>query len=320
MYLPKDKRQPDFQYGDHLARILREGTPTKHPFQKEGRRVLLTLPPLVYKLENGVPLITDRYLPFSKTLSPISEMFAFVNGVRKGAEMLERGVRYWQTWVKREKTDIFGLEPDDMGDGSYGPGFNQRVYTWEDVPGHPDGGRFRVEIFHQFDHLVKQIKEMPYLSTHKVTCWTPHYCLQHKTLQRKVVVAPCHGDIQITILGNKLNLTMTQRSGDYPVGVPADIFMYAALTIGLGQVTGFEPDNLIIRVVDAHIYEDQIPEVEDMVWADKQERIRRVPKPFPTLTLTDEGKEIRDINEFRAKHFLLQEYEYHPARNIPVTE
>src|SRR5258708_5933758 len=186
---------------------------------------------MVFDLAHGFPTMTERYMPFSKTLSPIGEMLAFIHGAHTQDEMESWGVKWWKIWTTPEKCAIFGLEPGDIGPGSYGPGFNAKEFIWQAVGGHPDGGRYVSRVFRQFEHLIREIKENPYLSTHKISPWIPHYCLQHSGLQRKVTVAPCHGDIQITILDDEMTLTMTQRSGDYPVGVPADIMMYAALLI-----------------------------------------------------------------------------------------
>lgn len=306
-------RKPDTQYQDHLKEILMHGEYTKHPHQPVGRRVLLTLSPMVFNLANGFPLITEREMRFAKTLTPIAEMLAFVHGVRTGTKMKEWGCGWWKRWTTPEKCATFGLQPDDLGDGSYGPGFNPRVFEWIDIPEHPDGGRWEFKIFRQFEHLVREIKENPYLSTHKISPWLPQYCLQHSGLQRKVVVAPCHGDIQVTIIGDRMTLNMTQRSGDYPIGVPADIMMYAGLLIILAHVTGYKPHKLVHRVVDAHLYEDQIPNVEEL--------IERKPFPFPTLHLTDEGRKIDNLYDFRHTDFELRDYKAHPEiPGIPVTE
>lgn len=315
LYLPKDDRTPDTQYRDQLRRIVNEGKYTKHPFQPVGRRVLLTLPPMVFDMKNGFPLVTERWMPFSKSFTPISEMLAFINGVRTGKEMREWGVNWWSRWLTPDKCAIFGLAPDDMGDGAYGPGFNSPKFEWENVEGHPDGGRWVPQPFNQFYHLIKQIKEFPFLSTHKISCWIPHYCLQHSDLQRKVVVAPCHGDIQVTILGEELHLTMTQRSGDFPVGVPADIMMYATTLIMLAQLTGYKPGQLIYRVIDAHVYENQIDHLQPIIDGSRE------PFKFPELHLTSVGADTKSIFEFRKNHFELHGYEYHAAiPDIPITE
>jgi thymidylate synthase len=321
-YLPRERQQLNFQYRDHLQRILENGEPTQHPYQPTvRRRVLLTLPPMIFNLAHGIPIITERNMPFAKTLTPIAEMLAFIHGARTAEEMEAWGVKWWRTWTTPEKSGIFGLKPGDMGDGSYGAAFNAPEYIWEDVPGHPDGGRYNPKPFDQFQNMILEIRDEPYLSTHKVTSWLPHHCLQHKGRMRRVVVAPCHGDVQVTILGDKLILRMDQRSGDYPVGVPADILMYAALTIMIAHVTGYKPHMLIHSVHDAHIYENQIPYVEQMIWTDKENEIKRVPMVFPTLHLTEEGRQVSELRDFRVCHFELRDYESHPAiKGIPVTE
>ncbi len=307
------ERYPDKQYISQLREILNRGEFTKHPKQDVGRRVLLDLRPLVYDLSNGFPIITERYMPFSKSLAPISEMLAFIHGAHTRDEMERWGCKWWRTWTTPEKCAVFGLEAGEMGPGSYGPGFNQQVFEWQAVEGHPDGGRYVPHVFRQFEHLVKEIRENPFLSTHKISPWVPHHCLQHSELKRKVVVAPCHGDIQVTVLGDKLNLTMNQRSGDYPIGVPADIMMYGALTIMLAHVTGRTAHRLIHRVTDAHLYENQIPHVEKL--------IERRSYPFPTLHLTSDGEKVTDIFDFRTSHFELRDYQYGPAMpEMPVTE
>lgn len=287
-------RTHDHQYQDCLIRLFREGRHTQHPKQPIGRKVVLDLAPMTFDFSNGFPVITERRMDFWK--KPIAELLAFINGVRTFSGLREWGVTWWDQWLKNGK--YFGLEPDDLGPGSYGAAFH-------DFPT-PDGP------FNQFENLIAEIKENPYLSTHKVTSWIPQLCLQHEGLVRKVIVAPCHGDIQVTILGDKLTLRMDQRSGDFPVGVPSNIIQYAALTIMLGHVTGFEPETYIHVVRDAHYYDNQLENVREL--------ITRTPRPFPTLHLTEEGQQITNLFDFRPDHFELRDYDPHPPiKGIPVT-
>ena len=243
-YLPYKKRKPNLSYKKQLGRILREGVYTKTPFQTKGTYTLLTLPPMVFPFSNGFPVITERKIGFWR--KPIAELLAFINGVRTGDELAKWGCNWWgEQWATPEKCATFGLEAGDLGPGSYGAAF----HIFPTV----DGGSFN-----QFEHLVQQIRDFPSVRTHVVTPWIPQYVLQHTGLQRKVVVAPCHGWIQITILDGKLTLRMDQRSGDFPIEVPSNIIQYAALTIMLGHVTGYEPHSYIHSVHDAQIYEDQV--------------------------------------------------------------
>lgn len=308
-----EMRQPDWQYHRNMRTILYEGELTGNPKQDTGTITHLCLPKMEYDLRNGAPVITERDIgKFWKV--PIAELLAFIHGVRDANVLAEQwGVKWWsKQFATPERCATFGLEAGDMGAGSYGAGFNPTKFNWEEVENHPDGGRWIPNQFRQFEHLIKQIKWAPAMRTHRITPWLPQYCLQHEELERKVVVAPCHGDLLVTVIDDKLTLQMVQRSGDWPIGVPSNLVQYTALTIMIAHVTGFEPRTFIHVPQDAQIYTNQIPWVEEI--------IRRKPKPFPTLHLTEEGKQVTDLFDFRPDHFELREYNPHPAiKDIPVT-
>ncbi|MBI4119175.1 MAG: thymidylate synthase [Parcubacteria group bacterium] len=295
IYLPYEQRTRDFQYRQTLRQIIREGVHTKNEFQTTGTLTSVTTRNMVFRLANGAPLITEREIGFWRR--PISEIIGFINGAHTLEELRKYGDKktwasWWARWASEHKCGQFRLEPGDLGPGSYGAGY------------HHDG-------FNQWYHLVKQIRERPWLRTHRVTPWIPKYCLQHSELQRKVVVAPCHGDVQVTILDGKMFLRMDQRSGDVPIGIPSNMIQYAALLLMLAQVTGYEPHTIIHSIHDAQIYEDQVPYIKRL--------IRRRPNPFPTLRIMD--TKIDDLFAFRPEHFELTDYNPHPAMNdIPVTE
>jgi len=298
LYKNLGNRTPDTSYKDSLKRILLDGEQTRNPYQTKGRKALLTLSPMVFMLDNGFPVITERKVGFWR--KPIGELLAFIHGVRDARELADKwGVNWWRDqWATPEKCADFGLEPYDMGPGSYGASL---CYTL------PNG-----QIFRQYEHLIAAIKERPDVITHKVTTWIPHYCLGHKGNKRQVVVAPCHGDVEVTIIGNELTLRMDQRSADFPIGVPSNIIQYAALTIMIAHVTGYTPHRYIHSAHNAQIYDDQIDATEELI---QRESFR-----FPSMHLTDDGKKIKNIFDFRPDHFELRDYISGPAMgNIPVT-
>jgi thymidylate synthase len=297
-YRPFELRTPNTQYKRALQKILKHGVVMKHPHQNTARRVLPTLGPMFFKLSNGFPIITERKISFWK--KPIGELLGFIHGVRDANELAEKwGVNWWRDqWATPEKCAQFGLEYPDMGPGSYGGVFQYQT---------PDG-----VVFNQWKHVIQQIKEQPYRSDHRVVAWIPHLCLSHSELQRQVVVAPCHGDVQITILGNRLYLRMDQRSVDFPIGEPSNIIQYAALTIMIAHVTGYEPYMFTLSPHDSQIYVDQ----EDYV----REIVRRKTLPFPSVYLTEEGLAVKDLFDFKPDHFELRDYHPNPAiTGIPVT-
>ncbi len=59
-YKPLAERTPDTQYKEATRRVRDEGQYMKNPFMANGRYAHFWLNPLVYKYENGIPLITER--------------------------------------------------------------------------------------------------------------------------------------------------------------------------------------------------------------------------------------------------------------------
>lgn len=295
MYKPYDQRTPDTQYHDIVQRILDEG---EWSDTRQGPRAKTLIGvQMRFRLENGFPVITDRSIK-SFWQKPIGELCAFINGARTREQLAEFGCTWWDAWTSEEKTSKRGLETGDIGPGSYGAAFH-------DFPT-ADGGSFN-----QFKHVVEQIKELPELRTHFITPWVPQYIVRGKGKQQKVTIAPCHGWVHVRVFGEKLHLHMFQRSGDVPIGVPSNMIQYAALALMLEQLTGYEAVEYVHTISDAHIYEDQVEHILPM--------LEREPLRLPTVTLTEAGKQITDIHDFRMEHFELSDYDPHPSiPKIPV--
>jgi thymidylate synthase len=294
-YKPYLEREPDGQYQAMLRRILEHG---EFSDTRQGPRAQTLIGvQMHFGLANGFPLITDRSLK-SFWRKPIGELCAFINGARTVEQLAEFGCTWWGPWTSEDKTRSRGLEPGDIGPGSYGAAFH-------DFPTAEGAG------FDQFKHLVEQIRELPELRTHFVTPWIPQYIGRGKGKQQRVTIAPCHGWVHVRIINRRLHLHMFQRSGDVPIGVPSNMVQYAALALMLEQLTGFEAAEYVHTISDAHIYEDQIEHLQPM--------LEREPRRLPTVTLTDEGRRVKDIHDFRAEHFELADYDPHPAiPKIPV--
>lgn len=299
---PYNSRIPDTQYRDLLKKILDNGVRTNT--QQETDAITYMAPgSMHFKMENGFPMITERNMSpkASNTLKvtiwqqAVGEILAFINGARTLKQLEDFGCSWWEPWGTEAKCKKRGLETGDLGPGSYGAAFHDFPIA--------DG-----KTFNQFKNIVEQIKEFPHLRTHFITPWIPQYTIRGTGKQQKVVVAPCHGWVHLRILDNKMTLHMIQRSGDVPVGVPANMIQYSALLLALAQATNTEPYEYIHTISDAHIYVDQIPAVEEM--------LKREPVSFPTMTINPNKK---DLFDFRIDDFTLSDYHPHPGiRGIPV--
>lgn len=295
IYLPHDQKAADVQYRTRLNEILTMGEIISQTPQDVPAITLIGMPPMVFKLKNGVPLITERAIPFWR--SAIGEICAFINGVIE-QNVLEKefGCPWWKPWVTEQKTQKIGVEPNTLGSASYGGAFSN----------FPQPGSTG---FNQVQHAVEQLRMYPHIRTVHITPWIPFWIGRGGF--QKAVVSPCHGWMFFRVINDRLWLQMHQRSADFPVGVPANMIQYAALLIMFGHVTGYTPDTFVHSFFDAHIYENQTSHVQEMS--------RRTPKRFPSLMLNEEGLAIKNILDFRPKHFELEDYNPHPAiKDIPV--
>lgn len=294
-YRPVEERKASEEYRAVLSTILAEGI--RVPTRQGPAALTVMQAAMRFPLAEGFPVITERSMG-SFWRKPIGELCAFVNGATTVDEFAAFGCDWWGAWTTPEKTLKKGLSPGSLGPGSYGGAFH-------DFPTAEGGG------FDQFAHLVEQIRELPHDRTHFVSPWIPQYQTRGTGKTPRTTIAPCHGWVHVRVLDGGLHLHMFQRSGDVPVGVPSNMIQYAALALMLESLTGVPAVGYYHTISDAHIYEDQVDAVEAM--------LAREPRPFPTVTLTSEGRAVDDIHDFRAEHFEIADYDPHPGiRRIPV--
>jgi thymidylate synthase len=296
-YLDWELRRPDVQYRNILQQIMQEGVdgPTR---QDEPCRTSPWPFTMNFDFTNGFPVITERDITaFWST--PIDELFAFINGARTEPVMRAFGVKWWKRWGTPAKCLKRGLTPGDFGPGSYG-------WVLHDYPS-PDGLPFD-----QFFELVEQIKRFPDERRHMTTTWSPPYVFRTRNENSYVTIAPCHGSlVKVRILNGKLYLQMVQRSADMVVGVPSNMVQYAALTLAIASLTGFEPAGFSHILLDPHIYHNHFKFV-----ATQLEREARI---FPEVRLNPSAAAVDSIHRFRGHHFALEGYQPHPAiDDIPV--
>ena len=299
-YRPYSERTPDEQYKNLIRAVLQHGIKGPSPMVDEsGKEVdsidLLGAPVMRFDiLKNGVPFLTERDIKFWKT--PIGELLGFINGARTQEELEEFHCKWWKNWCTEKKCAKRGLEPGDLGPGSYGAAFA----SFPTAEG---------KTYNQFAEIIKQMKERPELKTHLISPWIPQYIIRNKDHQQKVVVCPCHGWMHFRILNGKLHLVMFQRSCDVLIGCPSNWVRYSALLLAMSEVLDLEPGEFVHMVSDAHIYENQLP------WA--EEILARESKPFPTLKIVNSHDNIFD---YRIDDFELSDYNPEPAiKGIPVT-
>lgn len=298
-YLPYEQRTPSTAYRDMLRAIRDAGVRVE---TKQGKQALaLAGHCMRFPLADGAAIITERSIS-SFVHKAIGELCAFINGARTLEELAAFGCDWWGPWATPEKCEARGLQPGDLGPGSYGHAF--RNFT-TDLDGEDPG-------FDQLPHLIRKLKDLPLDRTAVLSPWIPNANHRERGVRSRNTIAPCHGWIHALVFGDKLHLIHNQRSGDTPIGVPSNMAQYTALGLMIEHLTGYELVEYVHWIQYAHIYADQLPYVEEM--------LAREPRALPSLRLTAQGREVEDIHDFRPEHFELSDYHPHPPiGKIPVS-
>lgn len=309
-----EERNPDWQYHQLLDRVVNEGKTAKSGMDEESKEVIGHI--MRFDMQNGFPMITERDLTASMKQDPetyesdeshkefrfgakqgLGEIIGFINGARTIEELEQYGNKWWKFWATEEKCAKRGLEPGDLGPGSYGVAFH-------DFP------MANGETFNQFAAIIEQIQQRPELRTHIVTPYIPYNLVRLEGQKQQVVVVPCHGDLRFDIDtdNEELSLVHKQRSADTPVGLPFNMVHYGALMTMMSQVTGYKPKELVYMIDNAHVYKRHYETAEEI--------LTREPQPFPKLKV---NPEISNLFDFRVEDFSIEEYKAHPPMDMGGT-
>jgi len=110
-----------------------------------------------------------------------------------------------------------------------------------------------------------------------------------------------------SILNDKLYLTSYQRSDDLPLGHGFNQVQVGWFLLIMAQITGLKPAKAFHKIINVHIYEDQLEKLESI-------QLNRVPLPQPKLIINPKIKTLKDLETWvTVDDFSLENYQYHPA-------
>ena len=192
-------------------------------------------------LQEGFPLLTTKDLSGFRWNSLIHELLWYLSG--------EEHIR-----TLREETGIWDAWADEEGhlDTAYGRFWRRYPVPEEGLSGEAwpdDDHRWMNDegTFDQIQYVLDQLKENPNSRRLVVNAW-------HPANAAVSTLPPCHYTFVCNVQGDRLNVHLTQRSGDVALGIPFNIAAYSLLATAIAQRTGFEPGRFAHTVVDSHIY------------------------------------------------------------------
>lgn len=273
------------QYLDLCQRIIDEGVWVDN--ERTGKRCLTVInADLTYNVGAAeFPLVTTRKSYYK---SAIAELLGYIRGYDNAADFRRLGTKTWdananlnEAWLNNP----YRKGEDDCGFiyGKVGRNFPK-----------PDGG--------SLDLLRKIYDDLKAGRDDRGEIYT----FYHPGAFHMGCLRPCMYSHHFSLLGDTLYLNSTQRSCDVPLGLNFNMVQVYFFLAIMAQITGHKAGLAYHKIVNAHIYEDQLALMRDV-------QLKRAPFASPTLNINPDIKTLEDLETWvTVDDFEVVGYESHP--------
>ncbi len=235
----------------------------------------------------GFPLLTTKKMNFRNI---VAELLWFLSG-SPDVRPLNAITKIWEPWMNKD-----GQIPSAYGVRWRGFIENSYIPDGDDGYGAAMGG-----VVDQIRGVIDLLKRDPSSRRGVVVAWDPRCDLAS-------ALPPCHYTFVVNILDGKVNLHVTMRSTDVPVGLPYNIASYGILLHLFALWLNCGVGELAITMVDCHIYGDQLHGVAT--------QLERGPLALPELVIPQVSLE--DISLDLVDDFKVVGYQSYPFIHFPV--
>ncbi len=280
------------QYLALCQRIIDEGEWVEN--KRTGKRCLTVInADLEYDVANNqFPLITTRK---SYWKAAIAEMLGYLRGYDNAADFRAIGCKTWDANAN-DNPDWLN-NPHRQGEDDMGRVYGVQGRRWQK----PDGSTLD-QLQKIADHLKQGIDDRGEILTFYNPGEFDMGCLR-----------PCMHTHTFSVLGDTLYLTSYQRSCDVPLGLNFNQVQVFFLLKIMAQISGLKPGKAYHKIVNAHIYEDQLELMRDV-------QLKREPFPSPKLHINPQIQSLQDLETWvTLADFEVEGYEYHPPIAYPFS-
>ncbi len=280
------------QYLALCQRIIDEGTWIEN--KRTGKKCLTVVDAdLIYDVANNkFPLVTTRK---SFWKAAIAEFLGYLRGYDNAADFRALGAKTWDANANDNETWL--NNPVRKGKDDMGRVYGVQGRCWQK----PDGSNLD-QLRKIVVNLAKGIDDRGEILTFYNPGEFDLGCLR-----------PCMHTHTFSLLGDTLFLTSYQRSCDVPLGLnfnQIQVFWFLAV---MAQITGHKPGNAYHKIVNAHIYEDQVELMRDV-------QLRREPFALPKLDINPEIKSLEDLETWvTMDDFSVEGYRHHDPIAYPFS-
>ncbi|WP_299018902.1 thymidylate synthase [uncultured Photobacterium sp.] len=280
------------QYLDLCQRIVDDGVWIEN--KRTGKRCLTVInADLTYDVANNkFPLITTRK---SFWKAAIAELLGYIRGYDNAADFRALGTKTWD--MNANDNEAWLNNPHRKGEDDMGRVYGVQGRSWQK----PDGSTLD-QLRKIVDNLTKGVDDRGEILTFYNPGEFNMGCLR-----------PCMHTHTFSLLGDTLYLTSYQRSCDVPLGLNFNQIQVYTLLALMAQITGKKPGQAYHKIINAHIYEDQLELMRDV-------QLKREPFESPQLIINPEIKRLEDLETWvTMDDFEVVGYQHHDPIKYPFS-
>lgn len=280
------------QYLALCQRIIDEGEWVEN--KRTGKRCLTVInADLAYNVgANELPMVTTRK---SYWKSAIAEIIGYLRGYDNAADFRALGTKTWD--ANANLNEAWLNNSHRKGDDDMGRVYGVQGRSWQT----PEGNHID-QLKKIVDNLSKGVDDRGEILTFYNPGEFHMGCLR-----------PCMHTHTFSILGETLHLTSYQRSCDVPLGLNFNMIQVFTLLKLMAQITGLKPGMAYHKIVNAHIYEDQLALMRDV-------QLKREPFDPPQLHISPKIKNLEDVESWvTMDDFEVTGYQHHEPIAYPFS-
>ena len=272
------------QYLALSQRIIDQGSWVEN--KRTGKKCLTVVnADLSYDVANNqFPIITTRK---SFWKAAIAELLGYLRGYDNAADFRKLGTKSWD--ANANENEDWLSNPARKGKDDMGRVYGVQGRNWRK----PDGSGLD-QLRKVVDNLSNGVDDRSEILTFYNPGEFDLGCLR-----------PCMHTHTFSLLENTLHLTSYQRSCDVPLGLNFNQIQVFTLLALMAQITGKTPGIAYHKIVNAHIYEDQLDLMRTV-------QLKREPFEPPQLHINFDIKALEDIESWvTLDDFIVEGYRHH---------
>lgn len=288
-----ETRTGEEQYLDLANKIIQDGIDIENKRTGKICRTIINADFEYDTHEYDFPLVTTRKGYWKQA---IAEILGYLRGYNSAKAFADLGSNTW--FDNANKNEAWLSNPNRRGEDDLG-------YAFSYAQGRHWGGD---QTFPQIDQYRNIIDKLCFSIDDRRLIMT----FNNPGAESASALPACMHTHHFSLVNGVLHLTSYQRSIDVPLGLTFNMIQCVWLLRITAQITGLLPGTVYHKMVNCHIYEDQIDLME--------QQLTRAPFTPPFLIINPHIKTLNDLETWvTMDDFKVENYNHHDPIKYPFS-